>query len=76
MFITIAVTLCSLAGAAPCVDEIVTDSSMDDTLTLQSCMLGQPMIAKWMSEHPVYRTGYRVERWRCVPGKYQKKSDV
>jgi hypothetical protein len=76
MFITIAVVICKLASPAPCVDEIVTDSSMDDTLTLQSCMLGQPMIAKWLSEHPLYHTGYRVERWRCVPGKYQKKSDA
>jgi hypothetical protein len=70
MFITIAVTLCSLVGA--CAEVVVTDSDMDDSLTLQSCMLGQPMIAKWMAEHPTYHS-YRVERWRCVPGKYQPR---
>lgn len=72
MFITIAVVLCRLTGG-PCVEEIVTDSSLDESLTLQSCMLGQPALAKWMSEHPIYREGYRVDRIKCVPGKYQPK---
>lgn len=75
MFVTIAVVLCRLAGG-PCTEEIVTDSSMDDSLTLQSCMLGQPALAKWMSEHPIYRAGYRIERIKCVPGKYQPKGSA
>jgi hypothetical protein len=72
MVITIVAVLCQL-GTASCREEIVTDSTMDDSLTLQSCMLGQPAVVKWIGEHPVYHTGYRLERWKCIPGKYEKK---
>lgn len=65
MFITIAAVLCA---ANLCVEEIVTDSSMHEGLTMQSCMMGQPAVVKWMMEHPVYSKGYRLDRWKCTIG--------
>ena len=71
-FITVLATLCHLtaAGVEGCVDEIVTDNTLDETVTMQSCMMGQAYIAKWMGEHPVYRTdkGWRLAKWGCRIG--------
>lgn len=85
MFVTVVAVLCHLVSAratiAPdrdCtaeearVEEIVTDSSMDDTLTFQGCMIGQPQVAKWKTEHPIYaRSGWRIARIKCAPGRYE-----
>lgn len=78
MFITIAAVLCHLSGpaAGACVEEIVTDSNMDDSLTMQSCMIGQPAISHWMTTHPLYHSGWRIERIKCVPGHYEPKGSV
>lgn len=55
------------------VEEIVTDSSMDDNVDFNSCMiLGQVNVAKWKSEHPVYHSDrWRIARIKCVPGSYE-----
>lgn len=66
MIITISAVLCMVSKPI-CVEEIVTDSSMQE-LTMQSCMIGEAPIVKWMSEHPVYRQGYRLDRWKCTIG--------
>lgn len=85
MFVSVIAVMCHLIPAnatiAPdgdCsaeearVEEIVTDSSMDDALTFQGCMIGQAQVAKWKSEHPIYaRAGWRIGRVRCVPGRYE-----
>jgi hypothetical protein len=68
MFVTVTAVLCHLAAPTLCVEEIVTDTNMDDTLTMQSCLMGQAYLAKYMAEHPIYRTGYRLDRWRCTIG--------
>jgi len=77
MFVTVVAVLCSLSGASPgnCVEEIVTDSNMTPELTLMQCAVGaQAPLAKWMSEHPIYHANWRLERYKCVPGHYEKKS--
>jgi hypothetical protein len=74
MFTTIVAVLCHLSGPATgaCVEEIVSDSDMDPALTFQACMIsGQAGIAKWMSEHPLYRSGWRLDRYKCAPGHYE-----
>lgn len=68
MFVTVMAVLCHLSNPSLCVTEIVTDTSMDDTLSLQSCMMGQPQVVRWMQEHPVYSKGYTLSRWKCTIG--------
>lgn len=71
-FITVLATLCHLtaSGVEGCVQEIVTDNTMDATVTMQSCMMGEAYIAKWMSEHPIYHPakGWRLAKWGCRIG--------
>ena len=74
MFVTVVAVVCHLlAGASECREEIVTDSNMTSGLTLMDCMVGaQAPLAKWKSEHPIYRRAeYRIERYKCVPGQYK-----
>lgn len=85
MFVTVVAVMCHLVTAqvtiAPdrdCtseearVEEIVTSSEMDDALTFQGCMIGQPQVAKWKGEHPIYaKSGWRVARIKCAPGRYE-----
>ncbi len=69
MYTTLVALMCSLTGPG-CVEEIVTDTSMSE-LTWQGCMItGQIGVAKWMSEHPIYHSGWRLARWKCVAGHY------
>lgn len=72
MLVTVVAVLCSLALQGACVEEIVTDSNMDPEVTFQGCQIaGQIGISKWMSESPIYRSRWRLERWKCVPGHYE-----
>lgn len=86
MFTTVAVVLCKLMVAQPTiapdtdctaeearVEEIVTDSSMDDKVDFFSCQIhGQIGVAKWKSESPLYHGGrWRIARVKCVPGHYE-----
>jgi hypothetical protein len=68
MFVTLVAFLCE-ASSGPtgrCVEEIVTDTSLSN-ITFQSCMIdGQIGIAQWMSEHPIYRAGWTLRRYKCV----------
>jgi hypothetical protein len=73
MFVTLVAVLCHVLPGGPrdCVEEIVSDSSQSN-ITFQSCMIqGQIGITKWMSEHPVYRTNWTLDRYKCAPGHYQ-----
>jgi hypothetical protein len=68
MFVTLVAVLCQASPGPPdrCVQEIVTDTSQSD-VTFESCKIdGQIGIAKWMSEHPIYRTGWTLQRYKCV----------
>jgi hypothetical protein len=72
MFVTLIAILChSLAGGpGSCVEEIITDSSKSD-ITFQGCMIqGQIGVAKWMSEHPIYRANWTLQRYKCALGHY------
>ncbi len=70
MFVTLVASLCML-GSPICVDEIVTDTSMDQSLTWQGCLVhGQLGVSAWMAQHPLFHAGYRLDRWKCVPGHY------
>ncbi|MDR3465601.1 MAG: hypothetical protein P4M07_06625 [Xanthobacteraceae bacterium] len=73
MFVTVVAVLCSMGKV--CVEEIVTDSSLDTRVTFQSCMIGgQAGLAQWKGEHPVYRSeDWHIERYKCVPGHYEVK---
>jgi hypothetical protein len=75
MFTTLVVVLCHLTGpaAGACFEKVVTNSDMDDSLSMQSCVMGQAALAKWMSESPLYHTGYLIERIKCIPGHYFPK---
>jgi hypothetical protein len=73
MFVTLVAVLCHLSQGTQggCVEEIITDSSQSE-ITFQSCMIqGQIGISKWMSEHPIYRTDWTLQRYKCAPGHYQ-----
>jgi hypothetical protein len=76
MFVTVVAVLCRLSGAAAgsCVEEIVTDSNMTPEISMMQCAVGaQAPLAKWMGEHPIYHTNWRIERYKCVPGHYEIK---
>jgi len=74
MFVTVVAVLCHLA-ANNCIEEIVTDSSLDGHVTFQSCMVGgQAGLAQWKDHHPVYRSeDWHISRYKCVPGHYAAK---
>lgn len=53
------------------VEEIVTSSDMDDTVTLQSCMMGWAAVADWKGKSPLYHSPrWRIARVKCAPGGY------
>ena len=69
MFITVFATLCHMvAGVNACVQETVTDTNLDPNLTMQSCMMGVAYVVEWMQKHPVYHTGYTIQKWSCTIG--------
>ena len=74
MFVTLVAVLCHVSPgpSGVCVEEIVTDSSKSD-ISFQSCMIqGQIGVEKWMSEHPIYRADWTLQRYKCAPGHYSK----
>ncbi|TWA89559.1 hypothetical protein [Bradyrhizobium stylosanthis] len=75
MFVTVVAVLCRLSFPTDaCVEEIVTDSHLDSTVTFQSCMIhGQLGVADWMQHHPIYRANWRLDRLKCAPGHYEIK---
>ena len=79
MFVTVVAVLCHLGSLAAgrCVEEIVTDSSMTPEITFQECVKGaQAPLAKWVSEHHIYHSNWRVDRYKCVPGHYEIKGSA
>ena len=62
--IKIIAVLCSLSSPANCHEQIVTTSDFDN-VSVQSCLMGAPQIAHWMTQHPAER----LAAWRCVIGK-------
>ena len=73
MFVTLVAVLCHVSPgpSGVCVEEIVTDSSKSDISSFQSCTIqGQSGVTKWMSEHPIYRADWTLQRYKCAPGHY------
>jgi hypothetical protein len=73
MFVTLVAVLCHGLAGTPnaCVEEIITDSSKSD-ITFQSCLIeGQIGVTKWMSEHPIYRSDWTLQRYKCAIGHYE-----
>lgn len=76
MFVSVVAVLCSLSSPA-CVEEIVTDSAMDESVSFQSCqIMGQIGVSDWMNKHPIYRSNWRLDRWKCAPGHYEIRGRV
>lgn len=86
MFVTVVAVVCHMLVAHPIiaadrdctaeearVEEIVTDSDMDEHVDFFACQIGAQMaLAKWKSEHPIYhRNDWRIARIKCAPGKYE-----
>ena len=91
MFVTVVAVLCRLVVADPTaspqgdctpeearVEEIVTDSSMDERVDFFSCQIGgQQALAQWKNSHPIYRRNdWRIARLKCCPGHYEIKGSV
>jgi hypothetical protein len=66
--IKIIAVLCSLASPADCHEQIVTTSDLAE-VSMQSCLIGAPQLAKWMKQHPADR----LAAWRCVIGRQDGK---
>ena len=75
MFVTIVAVMCLATMQSVCVEEIVTDSNMDNDLTFLGCMAhSQIGIADWKNKSPNYNTTrWLVDRIKCVPGHYEIK---
>jgi hypothetical protein len=70
MLITVVAVLCHIS-VGYCVEEIVTDSDTTPGLTFTGCSIGaQAPIVEWMA-HTKYATGWRLDRYKCIPGHYE-----
>ncbi|ARQ95378.1 hypothetical protein [Bradyrhizobium phage BDU-MI-1] len=91
MFVTVVAVMCKLMVAhatitpsSECtaeeakIEEIVTDSSMDERVDFHGCMIHHQIgIAEWKGKHPIYaKDGWRVARVKCAPGRYEPKNAV
>jgi len=91
MFVTVVAVMChvmiekpTIAPDRDCtaeesrVEEIVTDSSLDDKVDFMGCMIhAQIGIAEWKSKHPIYLRGdWRIARIKCVPGHYEPRGQA
>ncbi|SFJ30593.1 hypothetical protein [Bradyrhizobium sp. Gha] len=77
MFVTVVAVLCHLS-AQDCTEVVVTNSNLDQSLTLQGCMLGgQASLSQWKTAHPIYRSDdWHIERYKCVAGLYVAKARI
>jgi hypothetical protein len=67
MFVKVIAVLCHLANPQICLEETVTDSNMQEDLTMGECLHGLARTVKWHSEHPSYQS-YRLSGWKCQIG--------
>lgn len=77
MFVTVIAVLCYL-NTNNCTEKVITDSSLDSSLTFQGCVIGgQAGLAKWKGEHPIYRSeAWHIQRYKCVAGRYEAKARI
>lgn len=65
MLTTVVAILCHIS-VGYCVEEIVTEEA-----TQMECVTGaQAGIAQWMA-HTKYAEGWRLDRYKCIPGHYE-----
>ena len=71
MLVTLVAILCN---GSLCMEKVVTTSEQSG-ITMASCaMSGQIGIADWLAHGPY--SGWRLERYKCVAGKYEPRRDV
>jgi hypothetical protein len=78
--ITLVATLCHaliVGGPEVCVEEIVPQTAVErqagliasplpmGEMQMRECIIAMPLVAKWVSEHPVYRT-WTVTEVHCA----------
>ena len=68
MLVTLVALICN---ASLCMEKVVTDSNQSGITMADCAMHGQIGIADWLA-HGSYRD-WRVERYKCVAGKYEPK---
>jgi hypothetical protein len=75
MKVTMLVTLVAiLCNGQLCLEKVVTNSEQSG-ITMTACQInGQIGIAQWLANGP-YRD-WRLERYKCVLGKYVPKSEA
>jgi hypothetical protein len=61
--IRIIAVLCSLSSPTDCHEQTVTTSELAE-VTMQSCLMGAPQLAAWMTQYPAER----LAGWRCMIG--------
>ena len=66
--IKIIAVLCSFASPSNCHEQLVTSSDFAE-VSVQSCLMGAPQLADWMSQHPAER----LAAWRCVIGNQARR---
>jgi len=87
MYVTVVAILCMQLATGPLeldtncapqeasVEEIITDSTVDEFADFFGCMVhGQIGAADWKAHHPIYHSDkWRIARIKCVPGRYEIK---
>ena len=68
MLVTLVAILCN---GQLCLEKVVTDSEMSG-ITMMACQVnGQIGIADWLAHGPY--AGWRLDRYKCVAGRYEPK---
>jgi hypothetical protein len=68
LVIKLIAVICSLSSPANCHEQTVTTSDLAD-ISMQSCLVGAPQLAKWMKPHPAER----LTAWRCMIGDQDRR---
>jgi hypothetical protein len=71
MLVTLVALLCS---GQVCLEKVITNSEQSSMSMMDCSVHAQMGIAEWLQNGP-YRT-WRVERYKCVLGKYTPKNQV
>lgn len=69
MLIKVVAMFCHLAagGTEACENVAVADSTVDETVTMQSCMMGEVYVVSFMQKNPLYAS-QRMAGWKCQIG--------
>lgn len=71
MLVTLVAILCN---GQICLEKVVTNSEMSG-ITMTSCaMSGQMGLADWLAHSPYH--DWKLQRYKCIAGKYEPKRDA